>query len=72
MNNVTENISPEELISNVKKYEAKTFYSGLGWFLFTFVGMSAKPFKVDFIERETGKVIQSTSNPEVLKKFVGR
>lgn len=72
MNSVTDKLSPEELINNVKKYEAKTYYSGFGWFLFTFVGMSAKPVKVDFIDRETGKVIQSTSDPEVLKKFVGR
>ena len=72
MNSVTDKPSPEELINNVKKYEAKTYYSGFGWFLFTFVGMSAKPVKVDFIDRETGKVIQSTSDPEVLKKFVGR
>ena len=72
MNSVTDKLSPEELISNVKKYEAKTYYSGFGWFLFTFVGMSAKPVKVDFIDRETGKVMQSTTDPEVLKKFVGR
>ena len=72
MNIATDKLSSEELINNVKKYEAKTYYSGFGWFLFTFVGMSAKPVKVDFIDRETGKVIQSTSDPEVLKKFVGR
>lgn len=72
MNSVTDKLSPEELINNVKKYEAKTYYSGFGWFLFSFAGMSAKPVKVDFIDRETGKVIQSTTDSEVLKKFVGR
>jgi hypothetical protein len=69
---VDENVTLEELISNVKKYEAKTSYSGFGWFLFTFVGMSATPVRVDFIERESGKIVLSTTDPEVLRKYVGR
>jgi hypothetical protein len=72
MDNNTDTIPTEELMSNVKKYEAKTHYSGFGWFLFTFIGMSAKPVRVEFMERETGKVILSTTDPEVLKKYVGR
>jgi hypothetical protein len=71
--NSTNDIPPvEELIKNVKRYEVKTHYSGFGWFLFTFIGMSAKPTRVDFIDRETGAVVRSTSDPEVLKKYVGR
>ncbi len=72
MNNDAGKISIEELMNNVKKYEAETHYSGFGWFLFTFIGMSAKPVKVDFIERETGRIVLSTTDPDVLKKYVGR
>ena len=72
MNSITDKLSTEELIKNVKKYEAKTHYSGMGWFLFTVIGMSAKPIKVEFMERESGKIVHSTTDPEVLKKFVGR
>ena len=72
MDDNDDKISIDELMNNVKEYEPKTHYSGFGWFLFTFVGMSAKPVRVDFIERESGRTILSTTDPEVLKKYVGR
>jgi len=72
MNSKDDILTIDELIDNVKKYEVKTHYSGFGWFLFTFIGMSARPVKVDFIDRETGRVVQSTTDPDVLKKYVGR
>ncbi|MBU1095255.1 MAG: hypothetical protein CVV23_08755 [Ignavibacteriae bacterium HGW-Ignavibacteriae-2] len=55
-----------------KKYEVKTFYSGWGWFLFTVIGMSAKPSKVEFLDRETGKIVETSFDPEILNNFVGR
>ena len=59
-------------IEDTRKYEFKTHYSGWGWFLFTVIGMSATPVKVDFIDRATGEVVESTTAPEITKKFVGR
>ncbi|MGD8781894.1 MAG: hypothetical protein PVH88_23390 [Ignavibacteria bacterium] len=50
----------------------KTHYSGFGWFLFTVIGMSAKPYKVELIGEETGKVLRTTTDPEELKRYVGR
>ncbi|MCF8259587.1 MAG: hypothetical protein K9J12_02345 [Melioribacteraceae bacterium] len=62
-----------EYFENEKKtYERKTVYSGFGWFLFTFVGISAVPQKVEFYERETGKKVASFSDEETRKKYVGR
>lgn len=61
-----------ELVSDKNKYEAKTHYSGFGWFLFSVIGMSAKPIKVEFIDRETGEIAGSSEDPGILKKFVGR
>ena len=54
-----------------KKLTFKTHYSGFGWFLYL-LGMSAKPTKVDFINPETGEIVDSTTDPEELKKYVGR
>ena len=50
----------------------KTHYSGFGWFLFTVIGMSAKPNKVEFISEKTGEILRTTTDPEELKKYVGR
>ena len=72
MNSKDDIVPIDELVGNVKKYEVETHYTGFGWFLFTFIGMSAKPARVDFIDRETGQVVQSSTDPEVLKKYVGR
>lgn len=54
-----------------KKLTFKTHYSSFGWFLY-WVGMSAKPIKVDFIDPDTGDVVSSTTDPAELKKYVGR
>ncbi len=50
----------------------ETHYSGLGWFLYTVIGMSAKPTRVDFVNEKTGEILRSTKDPEELKKYVGR
>ena len=57
--------------ANDKKLTFKTHYSSFGWFLY-WIGMSAKPIKVDFIDPEKGSVVSSTTDPAVLKKYVGR
>jgi hypothetical protein len=61
-----------EYSQNPDQYEIKTHYSGWGWFLFTIIGMSAKPSKVEFIDRISGEIVESTTNPDITKKFVGR
>lgn len=53
-------------------YEYKIHYSKLGWFLITFIGMSAKPIKIDIYERSTNKFVTSITNNEFLKNFIGR
>lgn len=53
-------------------YEYKIHYSKLGWFLITFIGMSAKPIKVDIYERSTNKFVTSITDNEFLKNFIGR
>ncbi|MBK8944304.1 MAG: hypothetical protein IPM32_03440 [Ignavibacteriae bacterium] len=47
-------------------------YSKWGWFLFTILGLSAKPKSVKFICSKCNEIIFSTSEPKILKKFVGR
>jgi len=46
-------------------------YSGIGWF-FYFIGISAKPVKVKFKCQQCGDVFGETTDPEELKKYVGR
>lgn len=53
-------------------YEYKIHYSKLGWFLITFIGMSAKPIKIDIYERSTNKFVTSITDSEFLKNFIGR
>ena len=60
----------EKIIEN-KDLTFKTQYSSFGWFLY-WIGMSAKPVKVDFFDRKTGEFVRSTTDPEELKKYVGR
>lgn len=56
---------------NDRKLTFKTHYSTFGWLLYS-IGMSAKPVKVDFIDSETGEIVRSTTDPDELKKYVGR
>ncbi|GAB4135772.1 MAG: hypothetical protein Fur0015_08490 [Ignavibacteriales bacterium] len=58
--------------SDVSKFEIKTHYSRFGWFLLTFIGMSAKPIKVEIIEKSSGKIVQTITKETILKKFIGR
>ncbi|KUG26139.1 hypothetical protein ASZ90_004033 [hydrocarbon metagenome] len=58
--------------SNKTKYERKSVYSGLGWFLVTIVGMSALPSKIEFYEKKTGKLAASFTDEATRKKYVGR
>ncbi len=51
--------------------EFECTYSGLGWLLFS-IGMSAKPTRVDFICANCKEIIESSSDPQTLKKYVGR
>jgi len=53
-------------------YECKTQYSKLGWFLITFIGMSAKPIKIDVFERATNKFVASITDDDFLNNFIGR
>lgn len=57
---------------NDPKVEAKTVYSSWGWFLFTILGMSAKPKMVNYVCSVCGEKISSISDLEILKKFIGR
>ena len=67
---MNESKQSEETDKN-KKLTFKTHYSSFGWLLY-WIGMSAKPIKVDFIDSETGKIVSSTTDPKELKKYVGR
>lgn len=49
----------------------KSVYSSLGWIL-NWIGISAQPIRVNYVCEVCGEVIESTDNPEVLKKYVGR
>ncbi len=64
--------SISEILVNIDKYEVKTTYSGWGWFLFTVIGMSATPSKVEFVNKESGKIEGESMDKEILKQFVGR
>jgi hypothetical protein len=66
------NQSIEEILNNLSKYEIITTYTGWGWFLFTVIGMSATPSKVEFVDKNTGKIEGESNNKKILKKFVGR
>ncbi len=50
----------------------ETEYTKWGWFLFTILGLSAKPSKVNFICSECGETLVERRDPEILSKFVGR
>lgn len=57
---------------NHPKVIHKSEYSKFGWFLFTILGLSAKPRKVTFICSDCNQTISITSDPKILQKFVGR
>ena len=50
----------------------KCHYTTLGWLLFTIVGMSAKPAKVEFTCTKCGETFESLTDPAILKEFAGR
>lgn len=50
----------------------ETDYTKWGWFLFTVVGLSAKPSNVKFICSICGETIVETRDPAILSKYVGR
>jgi hypothetical protein len=68
----SKNLAIEEILKNIQNYEIKTTYTGWGWFLFTVVGMSATPSKVEFVNRENGSIVAETMDKDILKHFVGR
>ena len=57
---------------NHPKIIHKTEYSKLGWLLLTVLGLSAKPKIVKFICPECSDILMSSSDPEILSKYVGR
>jgi hypothetical protein len=57
---------------NKDKFELKPVYSGFGWFLFTFIGISAMPQRVEFIEKETNETAAVFTDHETRKKYAGR
>ena len=57
---------------NQSRITHETEYSQWGWFLFTVLGLSAKPKVVKFLCMDCGKVVKSSSEEAILKKFVGR
>ncbi len=47
-------------------------YSKWGWFLFTILGLSAKPKSVKFICTKCKELIEETSDSAILMKYIGR
>ena len=54
------------------KVTHQTHYSKWGWFLFTILGLSARPTLVSFQCTICNEIFHSTNNKEMLKKFIGR
>jgi len=50
----------------------KSEYSKWGWFLFTVLGLSAKPKSVKFICTDCGDTICKSTDSGILNKYVGR
>ncbi|RMD51582.1 MAG: hypothetical protein D6830_00015 [Ignavibacteria bacterium] len=57
---------------NSKQVNHKCHYSGFGWFLFSILGMSAKPVRVDFTCNNCGETFEKCTDPQVLKQYAGR
>jgi hypothetical protein len=49
----------------------KSEYSTMGMILY-WIGISAVPVRVNFHCDQCREIIESTDNPEIIKKFVGR
>ena len=47
-------------------------YSTWGWFLFTVLGLSAKPKNVKFICSDCEETISVSKDSQILKKYIGR
>ena len=50
----------------------KSEYSKWGWFLFTVLGLSAKPKSVKFVCSDCKDTISVSTDPKILKKYIGR
>lgn len=57
--------------SSNPKVEHNSEYSKLGWILY-WIGISAKPIRVNFKCSVCGEIIESSTDESILKKFVGR
>ena len=57
---------------NHQKVEHKCQYSKFGWFLLTILGMSAKPKKVSYVCSECNEIIDESTDPKILREYVGR
>jgi len=57
---------------NHPKIITKTNYFSWGWLFFTILGLSAKPKRVDFICSEREEKILSSTDKNILQKYVGR
>ncbi|MAT56539.1 MAG: hypothetical protein K8F60_17965 [Melioribacteraceae bacterium] len=68
---MSENICQYEHKKGLPHIDFKCHYSGWGLFWF-YVGISAKPIKVDFICSKCGKVFETATDEATLKKYVGR
>jgi hypothetical protein len=54
------------------KVQHKSKYSKFGWFLFAILGLSAKPKKVSFVCSVCNEVIEESTDPKILKEYIGR
>lgn len=67
-----QNLTPEYFEKNKSKYERKSVYSGFGWLLVTFVGISALPKRIEFYEKESGELAASFDDEKTRKEYIGR
>ena len=52
--------------------ERKNIYTSFGWLLNAGLGMSAKPIRVEYKCSVCGDVIDTITDKEELKKYIGR
>lgn len=57
---------------NHPKVIHRTEYTKWGWFLFTVLGLSAKPKKVNFVCTKCKGTIESTQESDKLARYIGR
>jgi hypothetical protein len=60
------------LNKNHPKVIHRTEYTKWGWFLFTVLGLSAKPKKVNFVCTKCEEIIESTQESHELARYIGR